>query len=610
MASTSFARKFFPGLLIFLLTTSLYAQSTPVTGVSDPGLKHISEFMTGYMDMYGVAAATLEIRHKNGDVLLHQGYGWLDTAKTKPTPPDAMLRIMSISKSFTQLAIKQLTDANIISPEARAFCLSNETPSGHGCLLRAKPAGNDGQPDARARNITLRHLVEHQAGWIESSPDANGLYEPMSGAVRVAALLKVPSPPTWQQMIDYQLDQALDYTPGTNSQYSNFGYVVLSHIIEKYSGLGFMEYIYQHITDPLNIPRSEIELGSEFMADRNAREPRYISTDGVPVQNLFEPAGPLVQRPDGGMLIKRAAGTGGLISSTGALLDYMQAYWLFDPAPRDPEETGLEWVRAGGGDGSLVYAVQNSPFPGHQTQADWVVILDKRPAGGDVLHENLRSLIRNVLGNGISLGDNSGSLYLEQFFTLQVPAGSANLRFETQGGTGDIDLHARAGAKPTATNYDCSSLANGTRHSCVIASPVAGIYYLRLYANDFYSDVVVTATYDNAAAATVRCSVNYQITNDWGSGYQADITVTNNGSTDISGYELKWAQGPGEAFNYGWNALYTVAGTNMTASNTSNYWNGVIKANGGKVSFGFVGKNTAAPADRISGFTLNGTACN
>jgi hypothetical protein len=327
------------------------------------------------------------------------------------------------------------------------------------------------------------------------------------------------------------------------------------------------------------------------------------------VQNLFNPAGPLVRRPDGGMLIKRAAGTGGLISTTGALLDYMQAYWLFDPAPRDPEATGPEWVHAGGGDGSLVYAVQNSPFPGHQTQADWVVILDKRPAGGDILHENLRTLLRNVLGNGISLGDNAGSLYSEQFFTLYVPAGAANLRFETQGGTGDIDLHARAGTKPSATNYDCRSLENGTRHSCVIASPVPGIYYLRVYANDFYSGVVVNAAYGMATTAAVPCSVNYRITNDWGNGYQADITVTNNGSSDINGYELKWMQPPGETFNYGWNALYTATGTGMTASNTANYWNGVIRANGGKVSFGFQGRNTAAPADKVSGFTLNGNAC-
>lgn len=474
-------------------TTFAQAQVIPENGYVNPNFSHISKFMVDYMNANGATAAALEIRKANGERLLHQGYGWLNTEGAEEAGPDAIMRIASITKNIVQMAILKLADDGVFSLDAKAFCLKGETPSGTGCLLRVTPAGNDGVPDANADDITIRHLLEHKAGWDEGTTDVNGINDPMGGSATVAEIMNVKSPPTYQQMIDYQLDQALDYIPGSRSRYSNFGYTVLGYIIERYSGLDFMEYIYQELTDDLGIARTDIELGSELVAGRNAREPRYIDRTRTRVQNLFDPSGPKVPWPDGGFLVQRAAGPGGIISTTSALLDYMSAYWLFKPGPRNSAE-GNEWVAGGGSPGSAAIAVQNSPLPGFKTQADWVVMLNTNPLD-ETLHTELRALIRNTLTKNIAIGNNDGDTDTEQFFTLYVPENIRNLEFRTEGGSGDIDLYVKSGSRPATSIYDCQSVANGTRQSCNIPNPENGTYYAMLRGNTAFSGVSVTGNF-------------------------------------------------------------------------------------------------------------------
>lgn len=598
-------------LLVALFVLSMHAphgwaqSDIPVTGPANPNFQHVTRFMQEYLQSSGTTAATLEIRDKNGTALLRQGYGWLDMDATLRAPPSTLMRISSITKSFTHLAINQLVAAGAISMDAKAFCLNGEIPSGTGCLFSADPAGGDGVHDPRAENITLRHLVEHSAGWDETTADENGVAN-MNDSVRIAELLNVPNPPTNHEMVNYQLDQPLEYDPGTQSHYLAFGYMALAEIIEHFSGLTYMEYIYRNITDPLGIPRSEVDFAQELVENRNPREPNYVSTDGVFVQNLFDPAGPYVQRPDGGIMFAHAFGATGLLTNTSALLDYMRGYWLFDPAPRDLEEE-WEYIRGGAADGSLSLAVQNSPLPGYATQVDWVVLLNKWVEVD--LHAQLRSLIRNTLIRGVAIGDNEGGPDSQQFFTLYVPPGTyTGVEFKTEGGSGDLDLYVKRDAQPYINDYDCKSTRIGTAQYCHLPIPTGGLYYVMLQGNNAaYSGVSVTG--NNSYTSSVKCSVNYKIVSDWGNGFQVAVTVTNKGTADIRGYKLIWTLGPGESFKSGWDASYLASGRTITAYNNSDDWNGTIRANGGKATFWFNANNTAAPADIIRNFALNGVSC-
>ncbi|MFE0509799.1 glycoside hydrolase family 48 protein [Streptomyces sp. NPDC058964] len=107
-----------------------------------------------------------------------------------------------------------------------------------------------------------------------------------------------------------------------------------------------------------------------------------------------------------------------------------------------------------------------------------------------------------------------------------------------------------------------------------------------------------------AQAATVQCSVDYK-TNDWGSGFTADLTITNRGTDAIDGWTLTYGYTGGQKLVNGWNGTWSQSGQSITVRNAS--YNGTIAA-GAAVStgaqFSYSGTNTTPTA-----FAVNGTAC-
>ncbi|MFI2093166.1 cellulose binding domain-containing protein, partial [Streptomyces rishiriensis] len=107
-----------------------------------------------------------------------------------------------------------------------------------------------------------------------------------------------------------------------------------------------------------------------------------------------------------------------------------------------------------------------------------------------------------------------------------------------------------------------------------------------------------------ARAAGVQCSVDYK-TNDWGSGFTADVTLTNRGTDAVNGWTLTYAYTGNQKLSNGWNGSWAQSGQQITVNNAS--YNGTIAA-GAAVSTGaqftYSGTN-AAPAS----FSVNGTAC-
>ncbi len=107
-----------------------------------------------------------------------------------------------------------------------------------------------------------------------------------------------------------------------------------------------------------------------------------------------------------------------------------------------------------------------------------------------------------------------------------------------------------------------------------------------------------------ARAAALQCSVDYH-TNDWGSGFTADLTLTNRGTDAIDGWTLTYAYAGDQTLTSGWNGTWSQSGRNVTVRNAP--YNARIAAGeavtaGGQ--FTYSGVNTA-PAS----FAVNGTPC-
>jgi endoglucanase len=108
-----------------------------------------------------------------------------------------------------------------------------------------------------------------------------------------------------------------------------------------------------------------------------------------------------------------------------------------------------------------------------------------------------------------------------------------------------------------------------------------------------------------ALAQAATCSVDYAAPNQWPGGFTANVTVTNAGSSAISGWTLEWDFPDGQTISQAWNANVNDAGPAASVSNAS--WNGTVPA-GGSVSFGFNGSWSGANGAPTS-FMLNGTTC-
>ncbi|MFJ8578372.1 cellulose binding domain-containing protein [Micromonospora sp. NPDC093277] len=89
----------------------------------------------------------------------------------------------------------------------------------------------------------------------------------------------------------------------------------------------------------------------------------------------------------------------------------------------------------------------------------------------------------------------------------------------------------------------------------------------------------------------------------WNNGLTNNITITNTGSSAISGgWSLRFTLGSGQTITSGWNATYSPSSGQVTATNVS--YNGSIPA-GGSTTIGYQATHcgdNAAP----TGFTLNG----
>ena len=105
-----------------------------------------------------------------------------------------------------------------------------------------------------------------------------------------------------------------------------------------------------------------------------------------------------------------------------------------------------------------------------------------------------------------------------------------------------------------------------------------------------------------------NCSVQYNIANEWQSGFTADIIITNLSSTAVQGYTLNWDYSDGQQITSAWNVNISQTGSTVSASNVAGHWNGTITPNGGTVTFGFQGTHNGNNSSPTS-FTLNGEVC-
>ncbi len=271
------------------IATPACANERPMTGTHVKRFAPIDKAVTKFMDKINCRAAAIAISH-HGRILYSRGYGWKDKAKKQPTQPTTLFRIASVSKPITAAIIRILIRAMLISSDTKAF--------EH---LKILPRTDSKKIDARLKDITISHLLEHKAGW-----DRKKAFDPMFRMKRIQTELHLKHSPTASDVVKYMTTQPLQFTPGEKREYSNVGYCVLGRVIEKATKRSYAQALQKYICEPLKI--KDLKLGRSEAKDRDSREVWY------PVETWFS--------------VEVMDAHGGLIASAPALCKFMDNYWI------------------------------------------------------------------------------------------------------------------------------------------------------------------------------------------------------------------------------------------------------------------------------------------
>lgn len=133
---------------------------------------------------------------------------------------DAIFLVASLTKPFVAMATMLLVDQGKLSLNERVRDLIPE------------------MDDTPKRPMTVRHLLTHTSGLPDMLPNNRQLREQQS---------------PFQKFLEGTLAVTLDFSPGYGVQYQSMGFVLLSEMIFRISGLRCSDFLRQKIFEPLGM---------------------------------------------------------------------------------------------------------------------------------------------------------------------------------------------------------------------------------------------------------------------------------------------------------------------------------------------------------------------
>ncbi len=271
----------------------------------------IDKYVESFLDRWQINGASVAIT-KDEELVYAKGFGFADIQKEEPVKPGHLFRVASVSKLITAAAVMKLYEDNLLD-------LDNKVFGPEGILDTAFYAS---YRDKRYEEITVKHLLNHSAGWSGRSGD------PLFNSLYIARRLKVEPPLQTDHIIEYTLSRKLSFQPGTRYSYSNVGYAVLGKVIEVISGMPYEDYVILNILKPAGI--HDMHIGKSFYHERYPNEVTYYTT-GKPLKtSSFNGSGEIVPLYYGGNDIELLGPAGGWVASAPELVKLLTVLDGFD----------------------------------------------------------------------------------------------------------------------------------------------------------------------------------------------------------------------------------------------------------------------------------------
>jgi CubicO group peptidase (beta-lactamase class C family) len=264
-----------------------------------------------FMKANGVRAAQFALS-KNDSILLSRGYTWAEPGYRSTTPSDRFL-LASCSKLFCARAIQTLFDEFLLEPSTRAYPL----------LGFSTPA------DPRSDSITIQQLLDHRGGYnhgtnsnLPNSTDQDPTYDMRE----IGRKLNPPRKVEKLDVVRYMYGKQLQYTPGEGEAYSNYGYLLLSAIVEHRTGKPYFQYVQEMVLAPLGL--TDVRLSSTQAQQRDPNQ-AICEDQGLGPDPINVTSDDKIPNVYGGdrQIKEVAAGSAGLTSSARVLAQFAGSYF-------------------------------------------------------------------------------------------------------------------------------------------------------------------------------------------------------------------------------------------------------------------------------------------
>ena len=249
-------KKFTKSLFMLAGTFIFFLQIIASSGngaISEPSFLKIRNKIKEHMLENKVPSISVAVA-KDGKIIWEESFGFADVEKQIKATPYTMYHLGSLGKVYTATAIMILNERGLIDLDKPA----------NDYLGQAKLHAFEGN----TKDATVRRILNHTSGlpyfWTH-------LYED-----------ELDQRPSWDEVIN-QYGKFVS-PPGDRFIYSNLGFGILGHIIERISGKPYHEFMKTEVFEPLGLSRSMIDTGpydEEYIAQKYAPEGKVPYSDHI-----------------------------------------------------------------------------------------------------------------------------------------------------------------------------------------------------------------------------------------------------------------------------------------------------------------------------------------
>jgi CubicO group peptidase (beta-lactamase class C family) len=191
---------------------------------------------------------------RDGKTLFEGAYALADREKNLPNTPQTLFRNGSMNKMMTAVAILQLVQEGKLRLDATVGTYLPDFPNA----------------DVKSK-VTLHHLLTHTGGTGD-----------MFGPAFTANRLELRTTSDYLKLHD---TRGLQFTPGAQHVYSNYGFILLGAILERVSGKSYYDHVQQRVHAPAGMTSTGFAPEDSLVPGRAAGYARQGGPTGPLVSN-------------------------------------------------------------------------------------------------------------------------------------------------------------------------------------------------------------------------------------------------------------------------------------------------------------------------------------